>query len=861
MEPRLSEILPELKDLDSTLKCGICYDFMHTTLIIPNCSHNYCSLCIRKYFTFKQQCPICSEKFFENDLKSNRILDDIIRLYSALRPKILDLMRPSSDSLKPFSSRTQQIKEPVVIKVPTDELSVKKNDVNDLVVFNVDNDEDDDDFNQSFTSTKFSSQTNFLKSPSSSSSSLSLSKNSSSTKVPSSAKLTSPKSSTWEILNLKKSKTMAKVSNAPTPATHKAVPCPVCESLIHPININSHLDQCLKKSSSSNSTEQCYASCSASTSIDDSYNNTKNDKFMKERLEHDAVIITNTNVNIRSGEVDEMDVLKGNATHLQQHSLASFASTSSSHQQLPKRKPLTKLVFNVMSDKEIRKRLVEYGLPTNGDKQKLINRLQEYRLLYNAECDALEPKPVSEIAKEVMRMESQRGVLSPIKSLPSLNINKSSTAEQVENAQKLYVKKHKSQFAELIKAAKKNWKAKESSASNCGSISENVTAVSTVSGGKESEGEEDAKDVGRASDIIKNNNTDLRAAGNPQNRAFSNAKRPLFHNFEKEKNFSHNLNESSTINQVTHCTKIVSNESNGNVKSEEDLFKASTSDEICNVVTHSTNNLTSSDMKLENEFHDVVSNDLVYDTFEEKKWITDSTKDDLMFTNIRSNDVELINTPRTSDKIENIADSDAETEDEQDLINSPNSSSSSSKASNNDINIDFVNSNNSNRSADGCEKFESAVRIKEESKRGVCVESASNYSPSLDTSRLKSLRSGNQKKFEKNIVKSAAENTETNCKFSPMKTRGLTRKRKQKSPVTYKDGTDDDAFEINNSPDKHSSITNAKNHQPCPKRIKSSLKNFSLPDINNLLPGTVTKCSAYFLNVLCAVSYVAVVTV
>ena len=45
-----------------------------------------------------------------------------------------------------------------------------------------------------------------------------------------------------------------------------------------------------------------------------------------------------------------------------------------------------------MKDVEIKRRLSEVGLPTQGDRRALIRRHQEFTLLYNTQCDALEPK-------------------------------------------------------------------------------------------------------------------------------------------------------------------------------------------------------------------------------------------------------------------------------------------------------------------------------------------------------------------------------------------------------------------------------------------------------------------------------------
>ncbi|XP_011634348.1 E3 ubiquitin-protein ligase RAD18-like isoform X2 [Pogonomyrmex barbatus] len=76
----------ELKRIDELLQCGICYDYMDTS-VITSCSHSYCSLCIRKYLHYKTQCPICYEETFEKDLRKNKLLDEIIVCYLDFKDK------------------------------------------------------------------------------------------------------------------------------------------------------------------------------------------------------------------------------------------------------------------------------------------------------------------------------------------------------------------------------------------------------------------------------------------------------------------------------------------------------------------------------------------------------------------------------------------------------------------------------------------------------------------------------------------------------------------------------------------------------------------------------------------------------
>lgn len=59
-----------------------------------------------------------------------------------------------------------------------------------------------------------------------------------------------------------------------------------------------------------------------------------------------------------------------------------------------------------MKDNVIRKRLKELGLSSQGDRKALESRLQRYTVLYNAECDKIHPRPVSELIKQCEEEEN-----------------------------------------------------------------------------------------------------------------------------------------------------------------------------------------------------------------------------------------------------------------------------------------------------------------------------------------------------------------------------------------------------------------------------------------------------------------------
>lgn len=73
---------------------------------------------------------------------------------------------------------------------------------------------------------------------------------------------------------------------------------------------------------------------------------------------------------------------------------------------VPKREPLPKLVLSLMKDNVIRKKLKELGLSSQGDRKTLESRLQRYIILYNAECDKINPRSVLELIKQCEEEEN-----------------------------------------------------------------------------------------------------------------------------------------------------------------------------------------------------------------------------------------------------------------------------------------------------------------------------------------------------------------------------------------------------------------------------------------------------------------------
>ncbi|ELK07847.1 E3 ubiquitin-protein ligase RAD18 [Pteropus alecto] len=347
-----------LMTVDDLLRCGICFEYFNIAMMIPQCSHNYCSLCIRKFLSYKTQCPTCCVTVTEPDLKNNRVLDDLVKSLNFARNHLLQFALESSPT-SPASSSSKN-------------LAAK---VHSPVAFR--------------HSLKQGSKLmeNFLIRETDGSTSQFLLKESESKFSPRKEVSTSVKTKeTPSVLKTAPGIANAKVPEAPSTSTLKQVAkvdCPVCGVNIPENHINTHLDNCLSR------------------------------EEKKESLR------------------------------------------SSVH----KRKPLPKTVYNLLSDRDLKKKLKQYGLSIQGNKQQLIKRHQEFVHMYNAQCDALHPKSAAEIVQEIENMEKTRMRLEASKLNESVMVfTKDQTEKEIDEIHSKYRKKHQNEFQLLVDQAKKGYK-------------------------------------------------------------------------------------------------------------------------------------------------------------------------------------------------------------------------------------------------------------------------------------------------------------------------------------------------------------------------------------------------------------------
>uniref|UniRef100_A0A9J7YJT7 RING-type E3 ubiquitin transferase n=1 Tax=Cyprinus carpio carpio TaxID=630221 RepID=A0A9J7YJT7_CYPCA len=332
-----------LKSIDTLLRCPICFEFLNITMM-TQCSHNFCSLCIRKFLSYKLLCPVCNMPSTEQDLRNNRLLDDLVQSFQAARQKLCH----SNLESPPISPETPVMR----IKGKAARQKGLRKEANTLSHF-------------------FQKRTPL---------------------IPSSEAQTSLK------------------LHVPV----KSEPMELCLQQLGDVN---------------------------QENVEDAMGMVKNEKM-------DVTAFPSTSHNKPLDKVCGVGVPE---QHINKH-LDMCLSRDDKKEGLRsglRRKAMPKLLYTLIAVPKLKKMLKECHLSAQGSREQLVRRHQEFTHIYNAQCDALNPKSAEEIAKEVEnneRLKSQMGS----KQKPVIITTKNQTAEEIEELHSMYRKQHSSEFSRLI---------------------------------------------------------------------------------------------------------------------------------------------------------------------------------------------------------------------------------------------------------------------------------------------------------------------------------------------------------------------------------------------------------------------------
>ncbi|KAM9483185.1 E3 ubiquitin-protein ligase RAD18 isoform 2-T2 [Clarias gariepinus] len=346
-----------IQNIDTLLRCPICFDFLNISMM-TQCSHNFCSLCIRKFLCYKLQCPLCNTPLTEQELRNNRLLDDVVQSFQAVRQQL---------------SQTNFESPPISPKTPTMPVGGKAARQKGLR-------------KEGTTLTQFFQKRAPINSQSGLKGLHCVKQEPMEVCVQG---VILPESAVTVSTALKEEKRDVPMF----PSTSQdikpvvKVECPVCGVEVSQQNINKHLDTCL----------------------------TRDEK--KDSLRRSDHLV--------------------------------FPCSACIEPKSQKRRPMPKLVYTLLTTVELKRRLKDCHLSTQGPREQLIRRHQEFTQIYNAQCDALNPRSSEDIAREVDNNEKMRSQLEKqIK--PAIVITKNHTVDEIERLHSDYRKQHSGEFSRLI---------------------------------------------------------------------------------------------------------------------------------------------------------------------------------------------------------------------------------------------------------------------------------------------------------------------------------------------------------------------------------------------------------------------------
>ncbi|XP_071349775.1 E3 ubiquitin-protein ligase RAD18 isoform X2 [Trachinotus anak] len=368
-----------LKNVDTLLRCPICFDFLNISMM-TKCSHNFCSLCIRKFLSYKLQCPVCNTQATEQDLRNNRLLDDLVVSFQAARQQ---LSKANFDS-PPISPKTPA--SAVKCKTPRERAQKCNSTVLSQFFQKKSKTPPTKETRRDGSVSQWVQRGKMQSARTHSANDADL--HSATVRLPVSVKeepMDMEEVSVQGLMSVKQEDTVSHSISTGFETAHSSSPskdvkpvikveCPVCSVSVSQQFINKHLDTCLS-----------------------------------------------------SGEKKE--------------SLRSSLGKT--------RQPMSKLVYNLLSMHELKRRLKECHLSMQGSRDQLIKRHQEFVHIYNAQCDSLNPKSAEEIAKEVEANEKIRNQLKG-KAKPALVFTKTQTDKEIDEMHSNYRKQHSSDFSRLI---------------------------------------------------------------------------------------------------------------------------------------------------------------------------------------------------------------------------------------------------------------------------------------------------------------------------------------------------------------------------------------------------------------------------
>ncbi|KAJ1977508.1 E3 ubiquitin-protein ligase rad18 [Dimargaris verticillata] len=349
-----------LRDLDSHLRCGICKEYFTAAVIVSECRHHFCSLCLRRALSAaytgvadtRTQCPSCRAPIDSQSIHPDPLLNEIVASFRVCRPQLLTLVNRGlapPETPKP-TTRKRNKRTHAATSPPSGSRHryatrsrTKQQSPTAPVAITVPSTDSESDFQPD--------------------------------SAPPHSLHRTPTARRHDGSSEQQGSRRVHESD-----TDLSV-CPICQCAVPTSTINRHLDACLGIAPPSDA----------------------------------------------ASPVKKRPKTAGVAWLLSAKPSASSTVSMAPHQPQSLPRP-TKLVYSIMTDKQLRKALKDLGLSTQGDKAALQRRHTEYLNLYLANEDAPNPKPIHRLIQDLQHWEKSLTLTaSSTSSTPTPQLNVASS--------------------------------------------------------------------------------------------------------------------------------------------------------------------------------------------------------------------------------------------------------------------------------------------------------------------------------------------------------------------------------------------------------------------------------------------------
>ncbi|XP_076824296.1 E3 ubiquitin-protein ligase RAD18-like isoform X1 [Clavelina lepadiformis] len=414
-----TQVKQHIKLMKEILTCPICKEPYKTAMMIDLCSHNFCSLCICRYFNIKQECPICGQDVSSSNLAPNRIVDTMMQHHNQLSSllqisskstgenKLLrdeaDMMLTTDTAFNPEPANSMQPSVILNRLTETDSISSKtKQDENDDISL-----QNTPEFSLGIA--EFCTQSQGFSLP-----------------------LTVDDKDTF------------------SGSCDMFVPYTASEDFTKTCDSNHEIEESLMLAQPVVLVKDEVSPVVKLSRLPENFASTRANE---NQGDSDMESVEKTGC-----PVCGLNVETENINHHIDHCLAREERNSSLRQNTPKRykrnnPQVTKLAYNMLSLRGLQRKLREIGLPADGDKLELKRRHQEFLIKYQAEQDKLQPRRISILIEELIQEDERRRASEAVTSrqleYPYSIRNEADRRE--------HLKKHEKQYQMLEDLARKSF--------------------------------------------------------------------------------------------------------------------------------------------------------------------------------------------------------------------------------------------------------------------------------------------------------------------------------------------------------------------------------------------------------------------